>query len=53
MHIIWILLILVSGYLCVVLANAKGRSAKFWGFLGALLGPFALWVLLFLKSKKG
>lgn len=53
LHIAWLLLALLSGFLCMQLAKIKGRSPSLWSVLGALFGPFALMVLLFLESKNG
>lgn len=53
LHIAWLLLALLSGFLCMQLAKIKGRSPNLWSVLGALFGPFALLILTLLKSKNG
>lgn len=53
LHIVWVVMVIFSGFICMQLAKFKGRSPGLWSALGVLFGPFALIVLLVLKSQRG
>jgi hypothetical protein len=51
MLIALILMTFVSVGICDYLAKKKRRNKPFWIFLGALLGPIAVVILLLLSNR--
>ena len=47
-----ILIWMLFGAACYVLAEQKGKNPILWAILGALFGIFALIVLALMKSEK-
>ena len=48
----WIALNILSIFICYQIAKERGGDARFWGWMGVLLGPFALPFVFFCKPKK-
>ena len=42
---------IMSVYLCYIIAKDRGVNPRFWGWMGLLLGPFALPFVCFVKPK--
>jgi len=47
-----IVLWLIFGIVCAVVASGKGKSGCLWFFLGVLLGPIGLIIILVMPSDK-
>ena len=52
MYLILFLILVVSMIACHFIARRKGRNPVAWGMTGAILGPFAILVVLLLKNKQ-
>ncbi|MEA3404181.1 MAG: hypothetical protein U9R28_00380 [Pseudomonadota bacterium] len=50
-NVIIVLISVLFAVWCHKLAKTKQRQSVFWGTLGLLFGPFAVIVLLILKTK--
>ena len=48
----WIALNILSIFICYQIAKERGGDVRFWGWMGVLLGPFALPFVFFCKPKK-
>ena len=43
---------IISAVLCHFLAKNKGANAVLWGVMGAIFGPLAIPICLFIKGKQ-
>ena len=52
MYLVVFLVLVVSMLLCHFIATGKGRNPIAWGVTGAILGPFAVLIILLLPKAK-
>ncbi|NKB75767.1 MAG: hypothetical protein GKR96_01680 [Gammaproteobacteria bacterium] len=50
--IVGLVVTVISAVACHKIADRKGLSPVFWGVMGILFGPFAVLVVLAIRSKK-